>query len=93
MKAKALEMKPNMDNDRKKLVKIMSLVACGIFVVSLGTALIFHLDVNYGAGYSMPLNYGYVLLYLSLLILQFSFATLAVKARFCVLNDNLRFTF
>lgn len=71
----------------------MLLVACGISIVSIETAVVFGLEESYGAGYSMPLCYGYVLMYLSLFILQFSFATLAVKARFCLLNDNLRFTF
>lgn len=93
VKAKALEVKMNMGVGRTWLVRIITLNACGVFVVSLGTALIFEVEKQYGSGYSMPLGYGYVLLYLSLLILQFSFATLAIKSRFSLLHESLLFTF
>lgn len=82
-----------MNCTKAKLLKIISFVACGIFVVSVGKALLFEFHPQYGRVYTMPLRYGYLLVNLRLLILQFSFATLALKTRFCVLNDNLRFTF
>jgi hypothetical protein len=83
----------NLERSRTQLLKMISIVASGIFAVSIGTAILFEIKSHYGAGYAMPLSYGYLLMYLSLLLLQFSFATLAVKTRFCLLNDNLRFTF
>lgn len=93
IKAKAMEVKMNMNQARAGLVRMISLIAFGIFTVSCGTAIIFELQIKYGSGCAMPLSYGYVLLYLSALILQFSFATLAIKSRFGLINENLRFTF
>lgn len=93
IKAKSLEVQLNMNATKTTLLKIISFYACGIFVVSVGTALLFEFHPQYGGGYTMPLSYGYILVYLSLLILQFSFATLAIKTRFSLLNENLRFTF
>ncbi|CRL05737.1 CLUMA_CG018766, isoform A [Clunio marinus] len=92
-KAKALEVKLNLKASRKFILKTVMFILCGVLVVSIGTAFIFEMKIHYGAGCLMPLSYGYLLLYLSMLILQFSFSTLAIKNRFCLLNDNLRFTF
>lgn len=91
--SKSLDVKMNMKSARTWLIKVIILIACGVFLLILGTILTFELEVHYGAGYSMPLNYGYVLLYVNTLVLQFSFAALAIKSRFRLLNDNLRFTF
>lgn len=92
-KAGKLGMKMDMRNARAWLVKITSFVTVGVLPVSVATALVFELEINYGNGYTMPLFYGYALLYLSLYVLQFSFATLAIKHRFFVLNKYLRLTF
>jgi hypothetical protein len=92
-RAECLEVKMNMESERKGVVRTMVWMAGGICAVSFGSALTFKLQSHYGARFTLPLSYGYVLLYLSLLILQFSFATMAIKSRFRVLNDNLRFTY
>lgn len=93
VRAKVLEVKLSMENERAVVVKTMTALACGILGVSCGSAVMFKSNDPYGTRYTMPLYFGYVLLYLSLLILQFSFATMAIKSRFSVLNDNLRLTF
>lgn len=86
-------MKMDIKSSQTWMVRIITAIAGGIFVVSCGTALIFELDMHYGDGCKMPLIYGYLLIYLSLFVLQFSFATLAIKCRFSCLNYNLGFTF
>lgn len=43
-------------------------------------AFLFEVKINYGVGFAMPLSVGFGLLYLTLLTLQFSFATLAIKS-------------
>lgn len=78
-KAGKLGMKMDMRNARAWLVKITSFVTVGVLPVSVATALVFELEINYGNGYTMPLFYGYALLYLSLC--------------FFVLNKYLRLTF
>lgn len=93
MKARALDVKLNIESGRKWVMKLMSIIAFCIVCVSLGTSLIFGLGFHYGGSYSIPLHYGFVLCYLTMMILQFSFATLVLKSRFCLLNDSLRFTF
>lgn len=92
-KAKSLEVRVNMQATRTSVVKIISVIAVVIFIVTVGSALMFEFEMRFAGGYAMPLSYGYALIYLSLLILQFSLATVAIKRRFCLLNDNLRFTF
>lgn len=47
---------------------------------ALGMAFLFEVKINYGVGFAMPLSVGFGLLYLTLLTLQFSFATLAIKS-------------
>lgn len=91
--AKVLEVKSNMEGVRLWIVKKMLLVALGIIAVSLGTSMVFGLKLSNSDSFLMPLSCGYLLLYLSVLIFQFSFATLAIKSRFSLLNDNLRFTY
>lgn len=83
----------NMQSTQTSIVMTISIIAESVFVVATGTAWMFDSEILYGGDFAMPLSYGYALFYLSLLILQFSFATLAIKSRFCLLNDNLRFTF
>ena len=91
--AKDLEVKSNLEGVRENIIKIMSFTASGVLAICLGTSATFYIMFYYSASYLMPLRYCYVLFYMSLLILQFSFATLAIKSRFCLLNDNLKFTF
>lgn len=75
-----LEVKLNMENDRTRPVKITSLFACGVFTVSFRMASVFEVKINYGVGFATPLSPGFALPYLTLLILQFSFATLAIRS-------------
>lgn len=93
-RASPLEVKMCRFNMRKKILTFMMAAHLPIIFTSTTTSLIYEFNQYYASvDATLPLCYSFILSYMTLWSEQFSFAALALRSRFELLNRNLKFTF
>jgi hypothetical protein len=92
-RSRVFAQKTQVNNLRTKILVTILLIFAALTLNCIGSTLIFYFGYQYKVEIFFPLGYGYILIYFTLFVLQFSFASLALKRRFRLLNDNLIFAF
>lgn len=93
-RAEALEVKMCRSNVRNKILAIMLPLHLSSIIISTVSSFGFAINGDFsGVEFALPLGYAFQLFYMTLWIEQFSFAALALRTRFDLLNSNLNFTF